>query len=108
MNKHVEIEIGEKTYKLGFPNRMAVITAERYGLDVTSGRLIEISSKMFYAGLLAYQEVSEEEAYELMDTYISEGGDIDEIVAFLSEQYQNFIKSPAQGKKNTKKMKIIE
>lgn len=51
--------------------------------------------------------LQEEEAERLLDQYINEGGDIEEINTFLSEQYRNFLQ-PQNGKtKAKKKMKII-
>jgi len=41
---------------------------------------------------------------EIMQQYIDEGGEIDEIIQFLTEQYMAFVKSP-EGKK---KAKIVE
>lgn len=41
-----------------------------------------------------------------MQKYIDEGGEIDEIIQFLTEQFVAFMKSPVGNKK--KKAKIIE
>jgi hypothetical protein len=43
---------------------------------------------------------------DIMQQYIDEGGEIDEIIQFLTEQYMAFMKSP-NGKKK-KKAKIVE
>lgn len=49
--------------------------------------------------------MTEEKADELLDKYINEGGDMEEVNTFLSTQYSNFIKSPTA--KTIKKMRII-
>ena len=107
-NKVLVIDIEGKEYKLGYPTRKAVKIAEEKGLNVVDSmnKLITVTDKLFYTGLLAFQDISEKEAEELLDKYIEEGGDTDEIVSFLSEQYMAFIQSP-EGKKK-KKAKIIQ
>lgn len=109
MNKVMVIEVGEKEYKLGFPNRMAIKKAEAKGMNIVeaSEKLVTSMDKIFYGGLLAYQpEMTESKANELLEQYIEEGGDINEIIPFLTEQYWAFLKSP-DGKKK-KKAKIVE
>ena len=94
---------------LGFPTRLDAIKAEQNGLDVVNdnGKILTLSSKLFYTGLLAKQpRMKEEEALEIMQQYIDEGGEIDEIIQFLTEQFVAFMKSPVGKKK--KKAKIIE
>lgn len=108
-SKLLEIEVKEKKYILGYPTRKDALIAERCGLDVVKdgGKILTLSSKLFYTGLIAKQpNITEEEALEIMEQYIDEGGEIDEIVQFLTEQFVAFIKSP-DGKK-VKKAKIIE
>lgn len=109
MSKIMVIEVGEKEYKLGFPNRMAVKNAEAKGMSIVEGtdKLVTAMDKIFYGGLLAYQsEITEEEALEVLEAYLAEGGDINEVIPFLTEQYMAFLKSP-NGKKK-KKAKIVE
>ena len=74
------------------------------------GKLINMIDKVFYTGLLAYQEyITEEEAEELLEKYINdEEGDSQEILDFLSKQYMGFIKSPEVKTQKKKKAKIIE
>ena len=108
-SKLLEIEVGDKKLTLGFPTRKDALIAEQHGLDVIndSGRVLTLSSKLFYTGLLAKQpKITESEAMEIMQQYIDEGGEIDEVIQFLTEQFVAFIKSPVGKKK--KKAKIIE
>ncbi len=108
-NKVLVIEIGGKEYKLGYPTRASVKNAEAKGLNVMDNlnKLVSMIDKLFYTGLLAYHsDIDERKAEKLLEQYISEGGDAEEISSFLSEQYMAFIKSP-DGKKK-KKAKIIQ
>ena len=110
MSKLIEIEVGDKKLVLGYPTRKDALIAEQRGLDVVNdnGKVLTLSSKLFYTGLLAKQPtIKEEEAMDIMQQYIDEGGEIDEIIQFLTEQFVAFIKSPV-GKKTKKKAKIIE
>lgn len=109
MSKVLVVEIGEKEYKLGYPTRASIKNAEAKGLDIMNNadKLVSMTDKLFYTGLLAYHnDIDEKKAEKLLEQYISEGGDYEEIVTFLSEQYMAFIKSP-DGKKK-KKAKIIQ
>lgn len=108
MSKLLEIEVGEKKYYLGYPTRKDAINAENNGLDITeAGKIISLSDKLFYTGLLAKQpKTTNDEADEIFQQYVSEGGDVTEITQFLVNQYVAFTKSP-NGKKK-KKAKIIE
>lgn len=106
-NKLLEIEVKDKTYLLGFPTRKDAIRAEEEGLDVINGtsKLLSFSTKLFYTALLAKQPlIKEDKAEEIMQDYIDEGGDLEEIITFLSEQYVGFTKSQ---KKKKKKAKIV-
>lgn len=108
-SKLAKIEVGDKELLLGFPTRRDALIAEQHGLDVINdgGKIVTLSSKLFATGLLAKQpEISDEEAMDIMQQYIDEGGEIDEIIQFLTEQYMAFMKSP-NGKKK-KKAKIVE
>ena len=65
-----------------------------------------LTEALFYTGLLAKQpQITREKAVELLDKYIEEGGEIEEITQFLISEYVAFTKSP-EGKK--KKAKIVE
>lgn len=108
-SKLLEIEVGDRKLILGFPTRKDALIAEQNGLDIINdgGKVVTLSSKLFYTGLLAKQpKITEEEAFNIMEQYINEGGEIDEIIQFLTEQFVAFMKSP-NGKKK-KKAKIIE
>ena len=101
-----EIEIGGKTYKLCL-TRKSIKEMERLGFD-----LQEFAKKPFtyidilmYGGFIKYQEeLSLDDVSELIDTYRLEGGDVNEIMEFLSEEYASFMSAPTDTK--LKKAKI--
>lgn len=108
--KMIQIEAGEETYLLGFPTRADAYRAEDEGLDVVNGtsKLLKFSSKLIYTALLAKQpDMTEEKANEIIDEYVEEGGELEEIITFLSEQYSGFMKSLNSSKKKKKKAKIV-
>ena len=109
MSKLIKIEVGKNEYLLGFPTREDAKNAEIKGLDVTKPeRLVSFTSKLFYTGLLAKQpDITEDEANQILERYIAEDGDVEEVTQFLTSEYVAFIKSP-DGKKKKKKAKIVE
>ena len=105
----MKIEVGNKEYTLGYPTREDAKIAESKGVDLVNngGKLITLNDKIFWTGLLSkHPSTTEYEAIKIMERYKEEGGDIDEIISFLTEQYLAFIKSP-DGKKK-KKAQIVE
>lgn len=108
MSKLMKIEIGDKEYTLGYPTRKDAIKAEANGLDITNaGKILSLSEVLFYTGLLAKQpDITKKVSDELLERYLEEGGELEEITQFLINEYTAFIKSP-DGKKK-KKAKIVE
>lgn len=105
----IEIEVGDKTYKLGYPTRKDAKIAEDRGLQLLQleNKPLVVTGKLFYTGLLSAQPlITEEKAEEIMNQYIEEGGIIGEINEFLIKQYSAFQQSPTGKKK--KKAKIVK
>lgn len=105
----IKIEVGDKEYTLGFPTRKDAKIAEDRGLNVIEGtsKLINFTDKLLYTSMIAKQpSITEYESEKIIEQYITEGGDIEEIISFLTEQYVAFSKSPTGTKK--KKAKIVE
>ena len=90
------IEVEGKEYKLGYPTRKSAKKAEEKGLDISStSKLLTLTDKLFYTGLYSYQEyITEEEAERIEEKFIENGGNLEEITKFLTEQFVAFIKSP--------------
>ena len=109
-SKIMKIQVGDKEYKLGYPTRKDAKIAEANGVDLVNngGKLITLNDKLFFTGLLAnHPSMTEYEAIGIMEAYKQEGGDVDEIIKFLTEEYMAFLKSPEE-EKIKKKAKIIE
>ena len=108
MSKMIKVEIEGKEYILGYPTRNDARIAEMNGLDLTeAGKMIILTEILFFTGLLAKQpEIKREEAIELLEKYIAEGGEVEDITQFLINEYVAFSKSP-DGKKK-KKPQIVE
>lgn len=104
----MKIDVGEKEYILGYPTRKDAVNAETNGLDITNaGKVLSLSETLFYTGLLAKQpKITREESIEILEKYLEEGGELEEITQFLISEYTAFIKSPDGIKK--KKAKIVE
>lgn len=107
-SKYITIEIGEKEYKLGYPTRRDAVKAEDEGLSLLDGKLVKLQTKLFYTAMKTFNPfLKEEDAEKLLEQYIDEGGDIEEVNTFLSDQYRNFLQPQDGKKKAKKKMKII-
>ena len=104
----MKVEIGDKEYILGYPTRKDAMIAEDNGLDLTeAGKIVKITATLFYTGLLAKQpKIKRDEAEELLEQYIAEGGEVEELTQFLVSEYMAFTQSPTGKKK--KKAKIVE
>lgn len=110
MSRVMKIEVGDKEYTLGFPTRKDAKRAEDRGLDLATnnGKVITVMDKVFYTGLLAkHPSMTEYEAEKLYEKYREEGGDINEVIQFLVDEYLGFSKSP-EANTVKKKAKIIE
>lgn len=107
--KAMKIEIEGKEYTLGFFTRTDAKRAESKGLEITKGEEKPLSfyDKLFWTGLLAKQpHITEKQAEDLIEKYMAEGGDSEEIVKFLTEQLVSFFKSQNGSKK--KQATIVE
>lgn len=109
MSQIIEIELNDgRTYKLGFPTRKDIKFAERKGLDISNaGKAVSFYDMLYYTAFLAnHPSISEYESQKIIEKYVEEGGDLEEIQKFLIDQYTNFIQSPEKST-ITKKAKII-
>ena len=103
-----EVEISEKTYTLEL-NRNSIKWLEANGFVA-----VEFETKpLTYIDLLwtsgfvkNYPDLTKDECVSLLDKYESEGGDVQEVMKFLTDEYQNFILALADTKSKKKKAKI--
>ena len=106
--KAIQIEVDKKEYILGFFKRKDVKVAEKKGLRINKleDELVTQTDKLIYTALLSKQpNITEEQANDIIEKFVEEGGDLKEVLSFLAEQIANFMLSP-NGK--TKETKIIE
>ena len=100
------IDVGGKDYAFAL-DRKEIKFAERLGFNLQAFNESPVSQMLtlWYAGLHKFQpKVSQNEAEELYDNYISEGGDAQEVIAFLSGEYADFLQTiqPDTAKKKAR------
>lgn len=101
-----EIEIKNNTYKLCL-NRNSIKEMERKGFDIQkfAQQPITYMDILWYGGFVKnHSELSLEKTTELIEEYQNEGGDVEEVITFLAEEYASFVSAPADTK--LKKAKI--
>lgn len=103
-----EIEISEKTYTLEL-NRNSIKWLEANGFvaeefDIKPLTYIDL---LWTSGFVKnHPNLTDIEVLSLLDKYESEGGDVQEVINFLGEEYRNFILALADTKSKKKKAKI--
>lgn len=106
------IEIKDKEYTLCL-TREAVKQIENMGFNIQNfiQKPITYQDILWYGGFVAnHSTVNPNLAIKLMETYKEEGGDVNEVLEFLSEEYSNFVNAPTDtaSKKKMKKAKIVK
>lgn len=108
MSKVLITEIEEKEYRFAL-DRKEIIRAEKLGLklkDFETSPLTQISI-LWSVGLHKYQpNLSEQKSLDLIDKYVEEGGDINEVVEFLSNEYASFFQTTQADTKKLKKARV--
>lgn len=106
------IEIKDKEYTLCL-TREAVKQIENMGFNIQNfiQKPITYQDILWYGGFVAnHSNVNPNLAIKLMESYKEEGGDVNEVLEFLSEEYSNFVNAPTDtaSKKKMKKAKIVK
>ena len=105
------IEVNEKEYTICL-TREAVKEIENMGFNIQNfiQKPITYQDILWYGGFIAkHPSVNPNLAIKLMETYKEEGGDVNEVLEFLSEEYSNFVNAPADtASKKKKKAKIVK
>lgn len=106
------IEIGEKEYTLCL-TRESVKDIESKGFNIQNfiDRPLTFMDILWYGGFVAkHTDVNPSLAVKLLETYQEEGGDVNEVIEFLANEYSNFVNAPAgiNSKKKKKKAKIVK
>lgn len=104
------IEIGEKNYDLVL-NRNSVKWLEQQGFDIEEFVKKPITSfdLLWESGFVAnYGNLTVEEIDKLLEQYQEEGGDSNEVISFLAEEYTSFINALTDTKSKKKKATITK
>lgn len=108
MAKKLVVDIENKEYEFAL-DRKEIIRAEKIGLklkEIENNPLTQMSI-LWTVGLHKLQPtLSNEKALDLMDKYIEEGGDISEVVEFLSNEYASFFQTTQTDTKSLKKARV--
>ena len=102
------INIAEKDYDLCL-TREAIKIIESKGFNIQNfiNRPVSMTELLWFGGFIAkHSDVNQNLATKLLDTYQNEGGDVNEVVEFLAEEYSNFVNAPADIA--VKKAKIVK
>lgn len=108
--KKLIVDIEGKDYEFAL-DRKEIIRGESLGFklrEIENNPMTQIS--LFWAiGLHKLQpKIKNDEALELLDKYLEEGGDINEVIEFLSNQYIAFLQTTQTDTKKVKKARVEE
>ena len=106
------IEVNEKEYTLCL-TREAVKQIEDMGFNIQNfiQKPITYQDILWFGGFIAkHPSVTPSLSIKIMESYREEGGDVNEVLEFLSEEYSNFVNAPTDtaSKKKKKKAKIVK
>lgn len=111
MNKCI-VEINEKEYTLCL-TREAIkeLEARSFNIQNFIDKPLTYMDILWYGGFIAnHKDVNPNLAVKLLETYQDEGGNVNEVVEFLANEYSNFVNAPTdtKSKKKKKKAKIVK
>jgi hypothetical protein len=110
MAKKMIVDINGKDYEFAL-DRKEMVRGEGLGF-----RIDELASKpqtqvsLFWAiGLHKFQPTLRlDKAFDLIDVYMLEGGDVQEVIEFLSNEYQAFTQTTQVDTSKVKKARVVE
>ena len=106
----LKVEIGDKDYLFEL-DRASIRRGELNGfIPQKIEQQPQTMLSMFWSvGLYKHHpNISYQKAVELYDKYADEGGDIQQVIEFLGEQYQTFSQATPEDSKKVKKAQIID
>lgn len=106
----IEIGVGElaKDYILEIDRKSVIFGEEVLGYNITQvgDRIISQAYKAFAMALQKnHKDIKVEERDDLLDKYVSEGGDLTEIVEFTASKVSDFLQPTNTSTKANKKKK---
>lgn len=103
------IEIGDKEYTLCL-TRESIKEIEKQGFNISKfmDKPITYMDLLWYSGFYAkHRNINQTKAQNLQNQYREEGGDVNEVIEFLADEYSNFVNAPTDTK-SVKKAKIVK
>lgn len=103
------IEIGGNEYTLCL-TRESIKEMEKQGFNIQDfmAKPITYMDILWVGGFYAnHRNINKTKALNLQDEYKKEGGDVNEVIEFLVNEYANFVNAPADTK-SVKKAKIVK
>ncbi len=103
------INISDKDYTLCL-TREAIKVIESMGFNINNfiAKPVTYMDTLWYGGFIAnHKDVNPNLAVKLLETYQNEGGDINEVLNFLGNEYSNFVNAPTDTN-SKKKAKITK
>lgn len=110
MARKLVVDIENKEYGFAL-DRKEIMRAEKIGLkikEIDNNPLTQMSI-LWTVGLHKLQPtLSNDKALDLMDKYTEEGGDVNEVIEFLSNEYASFFQTTQTDTKSLKKARVEE
>lgn len=110
MSRKMIIDIDGKDYTLSL-DRKEIVRGEKIGLNLSQLESSPLTQMSIFWNVGLHKEqpnLSTIKLEELMDKFIEEGGDIKEVIGFLSEEYATFFQTNLQNTKTLKKARLVE
>lgn len=109
MSKVLIIDVEEKEYKFAL-DRNEIVRAEKMGFklkEIENSPVTQISL-FWLVGLHKFHpNLNEKQALGLFDKYIDEGGDVNEVIEFLSNEYAAFFQTTQADTKKKARVEMI-
>lgn len=108
MTRKFIVEIEDKEYAFAL-DRKEIVRGEQLGMRLRDFELSPVTqtSILWQVGLHKFQpKLNAVVASDLMDKYIEEGGDVQEIVGFLLEEYASFFENTQTDTQKVKKGRV--
>lgn len=106
----LQVEIGDKDYIFEL-DRASIRKGELNGFSIrkVEDQPMNMTALLWSIGLYKnHPNLTFEKAAKLFDEYANEGGDISEVIQFLTDQYQSFSLATPEDSKKVKKAKLID
>lgn len=110
MARKLIIDIKGKEYEFAL-DRKEMVRGEGLGFEIDKLQTKpQTQISLFWAiGLHKFQpSLRLDKAFDLLDAYMQEGGDVQEVIEFLSEEYTAFSQTTQADTTKVKKARVVE